>query len=1098
MVGPIIAIPATNGTTSISNLLVRNAGTPAGSNWVQSGAPGTNWYFIASSTNGSLMAAAVRGGGIWLSTDRGSTWSQSSAPSNRWSSVALSADGAHLAAVVNGGGIWTSSNSGGTWVQTSAPATSWWTIASSADGTHLAAVISGGGIWTSGDGGVTWTQTSAPAGGWLTIASSALGNQLVAALSGGGGIWISTNSGSTWSQTSAPSSNWYCVSSSADGTHLAAVINASGGIWTSTNSGATWSATSAPAASWFYIASSSDGSRLAAVVYGGGIWISTDGGVTWSQSGAPGKLWVSSVWASGDGTQLAALEDGGGIWTSTGTIPLLAPATTYHFQLVGVSSGGTTLGGDVTFTTSPQAPTVTTLTATSVTATNATLNGTVNPNGAATTAYFEYGLTTNYGNFSASKILVATNGNFSIANFVSGLIPGTIYHYQLVGSNSAGTILGGDLTFTTAASLPIVTTLAATGVTAGNANLNGTVNPNGAPTTAYFEYGLTTNYGSTGQVVPLPATNGNISLSGLLINSTGSAPGSNWVKSSAPGANWYFIASSTNGSLMAAVVRGGGIWTSTNRGETWIETSAPSNSWSSVALSGDGNRLAAVVNGGGIWTSTNGGTTWSQTSAPGTNWWTIASSTDGSHLAAVVNGGGIWTSTNAGGTWSKTTAPVGSWLTIASSSLGNQLVAALSGGGGIWISSDSGATWTQSGAPSKVWVSSVWASTDGNHLAAVENGGGIWISDGTITPLAPATTYHYQLVGVNNVGTSLGGDLTFTTLDNIPPVIAPHDNLTVEATSVAGAVVTYTNAVATDNVGVTSLYYSTNSGSLFPAGVTTVYIYASDAAGNMATNSFTVTVYPLLTINLGSEVDATCTNLGSFVAIFSGGTGAPYNLQLDSGAALTNVTSPYAFHVAAGSHTVKVTDSFGGSAISSTILVGQPVVVAGTNTLGTRQNQPVAVPVAKVVIHDFSPCGLPLNITNVASPTAAGGIASLSGGLIHYSPPNNYVGQDVVTYSLTDGNSSAMGMITVTVTSTNMPGNNLVQITTSPTGTTILFAGVPGKQYFIQNSSGPNGPWSNLSGPITAAANGLIQYTDATQPAPTSRFYRTQIYAAGP
>src|SRR5262249_959160 len=49
-------------------------------------------------------------------------------------------------------------------------------------------------------------------------------------------------------------------------------------------------------------------------------------------------------------------------------------------------------------------PTVTTQPATSVTVSNATLNGPVNPNGAATTAYFQYGLTTNYDNFSTATV----------------------------------------------------------------------------------------------------------------------------------------------------------------------------------------------------------------------------------------------------------------------------------------------------------------------------------------------------------------------------------------------------------------------------------------------------------------------------------------------------------------------------------------------------------------------------------------------------------------------------------------------------------------------------------------------------------------------
>ena len=728
-VGPITSIPATNGTTAISNLLAGSQGTPAGSNWIQSSAPGAEWYFIASSTNGSLMAAVVRGGGIWTSLDHGSTWTQTSAPSNFWNSVALSGDGTHLAAVVNGGGIWTSTNSGSTWIQTGAPLTNWWTIASSADGIHLAAVISGGGIWTSGDSGVTWTHTSAPAGGWLTIASSALGNQLVAALSGGGGIWISTNSGASWTQTSAPASNWYCVSSSGDGTHLAAVING-GGIWTSSNSGNTWFQASNSGNSWFYISSSLDGTHLAAVLYSGGIWISTDSGTTWTQSGAPTKIWVSSVWSSTDGTQLAAVENGGGIWTSTGTNPSLTPGTTYHFELVAANSAGTNFGGDMTFTTSPLAPTVTTLAATHITASNAILSGTVNPNGATTTVYFQYGLTTNYGTISPTNSLVATNGNFSISNLVTDLAPGTIYHYQLVGINIAGITLGAHQTFTTPAAQPVVTTLAATSITSSSATLNGTVNPNGAAGTAYFEYGLTTNYGSIGPISLLPATNGNIVIPGLAVGSIGSSvAGTNWTQTSAfSTSNWRSLSTSTDGKRLAGVVNGGGIWTSTNSGGIWTQTSAPSEQWVSIASSGDGTRLAAAgIAGTGIWTSPDGGLTWNHTTAPSASWYSIASSTNGTYLAAAANNGGVWTSTNGGSTWTQSSAPVQQWITISSSADGSHL-AVLGSGSGIWLSSDSGATWTQSSAPIRNWYS-VASSADGTHLAALINAsGGIWTS----------------------------------------------------------------------------------------------------------------------------------------------------------------------------------------------------------------------------------------------------------------------------------------------------------------------------------------------------------------------------------
>ena len=74
----------------------------------------------------------------------------------------------------------------------------------------------------------------------------------------------------------------------------------------------------------------------------------------------------------------------------------LTSSTTYHFRLVAVSSAGTTNGADQTFTTT-KPPAVTTGNATNATRSSARLNGTVNPEGQATTYYFRYGTTTSYG-----------------------------------------------------------------------------------------------------------------------------------------------------------------------------------------------------------------------------------------------------------------------------------------------------------------------------------------------------------------------------------------------------------------------------------------------------------------------------------------------------------------------------------------------------------------------------------------------------------------------------------------------------------------------------------------------------------------------------
>ena len=92
-------------------------------------------------------------------------------------------------------------------------------------------------------------------------------------------------------------------------------------------------------------------------------------------------------------------------------------------------------------------PVATTTAATSVAITTATLNGTVNPKGLPTNYHFEWGTTTAYGNNTATvsagsgTIVVPVNAN------LSGLTPGTTYHFRLVAVNGQGTGNGNDLYF---------------------------------------------------------------------------------------------------------------------------------------------------------------------------------------------------------------------------------------------------------------------------------------------------------------------------------------------------------------------------------------------------------------------------------------------------------------------------------------------------------------------------------------------------------------------------------------------------------------------------------------------------------------------------
>jgi hypothetical protein len=79
------------------------------------------------------------------------------------------------------------------------------------------------------------------------------------------------------------------------------------------------------------------------------------------------------------------------------------------------------------------------------------LHGGVNPHGSATTYRFEYGTTTSYGASAPASGASAGSGTSAeeASQTITGLSPGTTYHYRLVASNGSGTTYGADHTFAT-------------------------------------------------------------------------------------------------------------------------------------------------------------------------------------------------------------------------------------------------------------------------------------------------------------------------------------------------------------------------------------------------------------------------------------------------------------------------------------------------------------------------------------------------------------------------------------------------------------------------------------------------------------------------
>jgi len=134
----------------------------------------------------------------------------------------------------------------------------------------------------------------------------------------------------------------------------------------------------------------------------------------------------------------------------TWNIPNLTANTTYHFRIVAMNSAGMMRGSDLTFTTlsAMGPPIVTTNPATNVASSSATLNGSLDPHGLTTTVQFQWGTTTSY--VHTTSVQTQTGNTYrNIAANISGLTTHTTYHFRIVATNSAGTRLGSDRTFTT-------------------------------------------------------------------------------------------------------------------------------------------------------------------------------------------------------------------------------------------------------------------------------------------------------------------------------------------------------------------------------------------------------------------------------------------------------------------------------------------------------------------------------------------------------------------------------------------------------------------------------------------------------------------------
>jgi uncharacterized protein (TIGR02145 family) len=192
-------------------------------------------------------------------------------------------------------------------------------------------------------------------------------------------------------------------------------------------------------------------------------------GVCWNTSGNPTIANDTTIDGTGTGPFISYL---------TG----LSPATTYYVSAYVINPINTAYGLEEQFTTSGQAPTVTTATVTNISTTTATAGGDITTQGSSSVTSHGvcYGTSQNPDTTGLHTSLGSGSGVFS--SNLSGLSPGTLYYVRAYATNSDDTGYGLQKQFTTDGIPPTISTSNVTSINTTSATCGGNISSQGSST----------------------------------------------------------------------------------------------------------------------------------------------------------------------------------------------------------------------------------------------------------------------------------------------------------------------------------------------------------------------------------------------------------------------------------------------------------------------------------------------------------------------------------------------------------------------------------------------------------------------------------------